>query len=246
MMKETKANEVRSFFEQPEVYLTYDYNLRLRLDTIREFIGDSYFEEVFDMPCGTGDLSIPLLDQFGDLTMMDFSGNMIAHAANHVPEEAQDKVRLIRSDFYAYGFEGRQFDLVMAIGILAHIDNPMMFLTQIARLVKPGGKLIVQNTNYASSYTKLIRLYHRVKRLVGKSNYKLNWVKESEVVSTLKNEGFELRRSFRYHQSWLGFSHLMTNEKKMEKTQKRFGTAKDPRNQKTGSDVIYLFEKTAH
>lgn len=246
MMKKTKAKEVRSFFEQPEVYLTYDYNLRLRLDTIREFIGDSYFEDVLDMPCGTGDLSIPLLDQFGDLTLMDFSENMIAHAAKQIPEEAMNKVRLVRSDFYTYGFDGRQFDLVIAVGILAHVDEPMMFLTKIARLIKPGGKLIVQNTNYAAPYTKLIRLYHRVKRLVGKSNYKLNWVKERTVITTLRNEGFEMRRSFRYHQSWLGFSHLMTNEQKMEKTRKKFGSAKEPRNQQSGSDVIYLFEKTAN
>lgn len=246
MMKETKAKEVRSFFEQPEVYLTYDYNLRLRLDTIREFIGDSYFEEVLDMPCGTGDLSIPLLDHFGDLTMMDFSENMIAYAAKQIPENAAEKVRLVRSDFYAYGFEGQQFDLVIAVGILAHVDDPMMFLMRIARLVKPGGQLIVQNTNYAAPYTKLIRMYHTVKRMVGKSKYKLNWVKEKDVIRTLRNEGFEMRRSFRYHQSWLGFSHLMSNEQKMQKTQKRFGSAKEPHNQKSGSDVIYLFEKTFH
>lgn len=246
MMKETKAKEVRAFFEQPEVYLTYDYNLHLRLDTIREFIGDEHFNSVLDMPCGTGDLSIPLLNQFGDLTMIDFSENMIAHAAKQIPENAADKVRLVRSDFYAYSFEEQRFDLILAVGILAHIDDPMKFLMRIGRLVKPGGKLIVQNTNYAAPYTKLIRMYHGVKRMLGKSTYKLNWVKEKDVIRTLKNEGFEMRRSFRYHQSWLGFSHLMSNEQKMEKTRKKFGTAKEPRNQHSGSDVIYLFEKTSH
>lgn len=244
-MKPIKENKVREFFEQPEVYLTYDYNLSLRRETVKTFIGDERFPEVLDMPCGTGDLTLPFLDQFGNLMMMDISENMIAHAAKNVPPDQIDKVKLVHSSFYNFGFEEQEFDLIVAVGILAHIDYPMKFLTQAARLVKPGGKIIVQNTNSSAGYTYLIRMYQWLKRLSGKSKYNMNWITEKMVLTTLRNEGFELKRSFRYHQSWLGFSHFFSNEKKYEMTKNRFGTAAEPRHQKSGSDVMYYFEKTA-
>ena len=242
-MKPLKEQTVREFFEQPEVYLKYDYNLSLRRETIATFIGDEKFEDVLDMPCGTGDLSLPFIDQFNHLMMMDFSSNMIAHAAEKVPEQYADRVKIVNANFYNYGFEEQQFDLIIAVGILAHIDFPMKFLMQIGRLVKPGGKIIVQNTNASAGYTWLIRMYHGLKRLTGKSKYKLNWLREKDVIKALRHEGFEVVHSFRYHQSWLGFSHLFSNEKKYEMTRKRFGTAAEPRNQKSGSDVMYCFEK---
>lgn len=242
-MKSLKEQTVRAFFEQPEVYLTYDYNLQIRRETIATFIGDERFEDVLDMPCGTGDLSLPFLHQFENLMMMDFSTNMIAHAAEKVPDEYADRVKIVNANFYNYGFEEQQFDLIIAMGILAHIDFPLMFLMKIGRLVKPGGKIIVQNTNAAAGYTWLIRFYHGLKRLSGKSKYKLNWLSEKQVIKALRHEGFEVKKSFRYHQSWLGFSHFFSNEQKLEKTKSIFGTAADPRNQKSGSDVIYLLEK---
>lgn len=238
-----KARAVKAFFEQTEVYLTYDYNLRIRLETIRTFLGDAHFSEVLDMPCGTGALSIPLLDRFDRLLMMDFSENMVATARENIPSGQLDKVELINTDFYAHDFAGRQFDLVIAVGILAHIEEPKRFLKRIAGLVKPGGKLIVQNTNAAAPFTYLIRAQQGLKRALGKANYKLNWLSEAQLLEALHEEGFRGQQSFRYHQSWLGLSHLFSNEAKYEKTVKAFGTAALPRNQSTGSDVMYLFQK---
>ncbi len=242
-LKPLKEQNVREFFEQPEVYLTYDYNLRIRRETIATFIGDERFEDVLDMPCGTGDLSLPFIDRFDNLMMMDFSTNMIAEAAKNVPDQYTERVKMVNGNFYNYGFEEQEFDLILAMGILAHIDFPLMFLMKIGRLVKPGGKIIIQNTNSASTYTWLIRFYLGLKRLSGKSTYQLNWLTEKEVIKALRHEGFEVTKSFRYHQSWLGFSHFVSNEKKYDKTTKLFGNAANPRNQQWGSDVIYLLEK---
>jgi len=122
-----KTDEVKAFFERTDVYLTYNYNLRIRAETVAHFIGDSQFEEVLDMPCGTGDISAPFIDHFGQITMMDFSENMIATAKSRIKEEDKRKASFINSDFYAYDFEDEQFDLVMNIGILAHIADPMRF-----------------------------------------------------------------------------------------------------------------------
>lgn len=133
------TSEVKAFFEKTDVYLTYNYNLLIRAETVEYFIRDMHFAEVLDMPCGTGDISAPFIDKFDHLAMMDFSENMIATAKSRVPDEQKSKVDFINGDFYAHDFGESQYDLVMNIGIMAHIQNPFKFLEESMKLVKQVG-----------------------------------------------------------------------------------------------------------
>lgn len=240
-----KTEEVKAFFERTDVYLTYNYNLRIRMETVAAFLGDQTFEEVLDMPCGTGDISVPFLGRFGHLTLMDFSDNMIATAKSRVPENEINKVTFIKGDFYAHDFKGKQFDLVMNIGILAHIADPMRFLDESMKLVKPGGSLILQNTDSDHWFAKLIHFYLGLRRMLGKDKYKLNKVSEEDLLDKVTGNGFTLQQSFRYNQSFLGLSRLFSNELKYKLTRRYYGDASLPKNQKSGSDVTYLFHRQA-
>ncbi len=240
-----KTDEVKAFFERTDVYLTYNYNLRIRAETIGQFIGDSNFAEVLDMPCGTGDITAPWLSHFDHLTMMDFSQNMISTAKTRVSELDFHKVSFINGDFYAQDFGDKQFDLVMNIGILAHIKEPLHFVEESMKLVRPGGKLIIQNTDSKHWFAKMIHFYLSFRRLVGKDKYKLNKVTEKDLLAKLDEGGFSLIQSFRYNQSFLGFSRLFSNDLKYKLTRRYFGDAALPKNQQAGSDVTYMFRKKA-
>jgi ubiquinone/menaquinone biosynthesis C-methylase UbiE len=206
-------------------------------------VGDQKFNQVLDMRCDTGDISATFLSRFGHLTMMDFSENMIATAKSRVPENERQKVSFINGDFYAHDFQGKQFDLVMNIGILAHIADPMRFLEESMKLVKPGGSLILQNTDSDHWFAKLIHFYLGLRRMVGKDKYKLNKVREKDLLQKVTSNGFTLQQSFRYNQSFLGLSRLFKNDLKYKFTRDYFGDAAKPKNQKGGSDVTYLFRK---
>lgn len=244
------TNEVKAFFEKTEHYLTYNYNLRIRMETVGYFIGNTRYEAVLDMPCGTGDISAPYVDQFGQLTLMDFSENMIATARSRfsddkgvLMEKAQHKLEFIHGDFYAHDFGESRYDLVMNIGILAHIRDPWTFLEQSMALVKPGGTFILQSTDSRHWFAKLIFAYLGLRRLAGIDKYALNKIPERELLPKVQGGGFELVKSFRYNQSFLGFSRLFSNELKYKLTQRYFGHAGQPLRQKSGSDVTYLFRK---
>ncbi len=237
------TSEVKAFFERTEHYLTYNYNLRIRMETVGHFIGDKQYDQVLDMPCGTGDISAPFIRQFGHLTLMDFSENMIETARSRFSDEQSEKLRFVRDDFYAHDFEGEQYDLVLNIGILAHISDPWTFLERSMALVKPGGKLILQNTNSNHWFARLIFLYLSLRRLIGLDKYRLNRIPEKRLLRTLREGGFVLRRRFAYNQSFLGFSRLFSNRRKYEATRRYFGTAEKPLRQKYGSDCTYFFHK---
>ncbi len=237
------TSEVKAFFEQTDVYLTYNYNLRIRAETVATFIGNSQFGQVLDMPCGTGDISAPFIDQFGALTLMDFSANMIATAKKRFRDTDPSKLRFVNADFYAHDFAGKQYDLVMNIGILAHISDPFMFVHKSAELVKPGGYLVIQNTDSDHWFAKLIHGYLRLRRVVGKDKYKLNKVSEKKLMASLRDCGFELQAGFRYNQSFLGFSRFFSNELKYKLTRKAFGYALASGEKGGGSDATFLLKK---
>lgn len=238
------TSEVKAFFEKTDVYLTYNYNLRIRAETVGYFIRDLHFAQVLDMPCGTGDISAPFIVRFDHLTMMDFSENMIATAKKRVPDDQKSKVDFINGDFYAHDFGDSQYDLVMNIGILAHIRNPFEFLEASMKLVKPGGFLIIQNTDSKHWFAKLIHLYLGMRRAVGKDKYKLNKVAEDELLLRIKAGGFEMRDSFKYNQSFLGLSRFFSNDLKYKLTRKYFGYAGANKNASSGSDATFFFQKT--
>ncbi len=237
------TSEVKAFFEKTDVYLTYNYNLIIRAETVGHFIRDKYFHNVLDMPCGTGDISAPFLEQFGHLTLMDFSENMIATAKKRIPNNMLDKTSFVNADFYNHNFGSEKFDLVLNIGILAHISDPWKFLGRSMHLVKPGGYLIVQNTDSAHWFAKMIHFYLGMRRLVGKDKYALNKVVEGQLIKYIEDGDFEQVDAFRYNQSFLGLSRFFSNELKYKLTRQYFGYAGRNKRPESGSDVTFLFRK---
>lgn len=240
-----RTQAVKELFENTSLYLTYDYNLQIRKETVESFTRGQHFHSILDIPSGTGAISIPLLDHAKKLTLVDLSSNMLAIANKNIPQEFQNKVELINKDFFETDLPTGSFDLVLCLGLLAHVEEPTLLLSKLCKLVAPGGKLIIQNTDSKHFYSYLIRAYLGIKNLVSKQPYPLNKVPAGLVEKTLSANGLNLKKKFRYNQSFLGLSNLFSNEKKYKLTRSFFGDADNPRNQSLGSDYTYLFKKNA-
>ena len=238
-----RKQEVKHFFEQTDIYFNFDYNIKIRTETVAEMIGDEQFGKVLDMPCGNGVISLKSKPHFHQLTLVDFSENMIALAKKYAEEEKATNVSFTCGDIFETNFPNEEFDLIISLGILAHIDDIDKFLRYIQNKVKKGGSIIIQNTNSDHFYSKLIRLYLGVRKLLGKDKYALNKVPANQVESSFQKAGFTCQKVFRYNQSFIGFSKLFSNTKKYELTRKWFGKVSHNKNASLGSDYIYLFKK---
>ncbi len=238
-----RKEEVKTYFEQTDIYFNFDYNIKIRTETIAELIGDTRFKNVLDMPCGNGYISLKNNSKFDQLTLVDFSENMIALAKEIGAKENATNTTFICSDIFSTNFNDEAFDLIISLGILAHVDNIDQFLSYIQGKVKKGGTVILQNTNSTHFYSKLIRLYLGVRKILGKDKYQLNKVPATQVETSFKNAGFTCVKVFRYNQSFIGFSKLFSNTKKYDLTRKWFGNVANNKNAGLGSDYIYLFKK---
>jgi ubiquinone/menaquinone biosynthesis C-methylase UbiE len=238
-----KSRVVKELFENTALYLTYDYNLQIRKETVEAFTSGMNFTNVLDIPSGTGAISIPLVNRTEKLTLIDISSNMLGIAQKNIPKNYLAKTKIINADFFELNLSENAYDLVICLGLLAHVNSPEQLLTKVASLLKPGGILIIQNTDASHIYSYSIRFYLWLKNIIHKQTYKLNKVTDAFIKNKLQAANLELIKSYRYNQSFLGFSNLFSNAKKYSLTRKFFGDATNPKNQSLGSDYTYLFKK---
>jgi ubiquinone/menaquinone biosynthesis C-methylase UbiE len=88
---------------------------------------------------GTG-LDLPHLPTMHRYTALDFNADMLARAR---PRGAHLDVDFILGDSMALPFDDAQFDVVVLHLILAVVPEPQRVLSEAARVLKPGGQILL-------------------------------------------------------------------------------------------------------
>ncbi len=88
---------------------------------------------------GTG-LDLPHLPSRHHYTALDFNADMLARAR---PRGAHLDADFILGDSMALPFDDAQFDVVVLHLILAVVPEPQRVLREAARVLKPGGKILL-------------------------------------------------------------------------------------------------------
>ncbi|SLN57575.1 Ubiquinone biosynthesis O-methyltransferase [Roseivivax jejudonensis] len=101
---------------------------------------------VLDIGCGGGLMSEPMARLGAHVTGIDAGAANIAAARTHA--EAQELTIDYRAGTAEALSEGEaRFDTVLAMEIVEHVPDPDAFVATAARLVAPGGLLIVSTVN---------------------------------------------------------------------------------------------------
>jgi phosphatidylethanolamine/phosphatidyl-N-methylethanolamine N-methyltransferase len=100
---------------------------------------------VLDVGVGTG-LELPMFDRRTRLTGIDLSEPMLRHAQWRVRAKALGNVEgLVVMDAARLAFPDAHFDAVVAPYVLTVVPDPHGSLDELARVVKPGGEVILVN-----------------------------------------------------------------------------------------------------
>ena len=116
-----------------------DLELRLLL----RLAGDLRGCTVLDVGCGDGALTLAFVRAgVASVTGCDIDPRMISHAVARAREQ-QDAVHYAVADAARLPFADRSFDLVTAVAVLAFVADAEGALREIARVLRPGGCLII-------------------------------------------------------------------------------------------------------
>jgi SAM-dependent methyltransferase len=118
-------------------------------------------KRVLEIGCGRGGFAAWLSSQGALVTAADFSSAAIKAASSHFPDSG---VTWIVNDIQNIDFPSHSFDTVVSCETVEHVPQPRKAISELARVLRPGGTLILTCPNYLG----LMGLYRAYMRLSGR------------------------------------------------------------------------------
>jgi 2-polyprenyl-6-hydroxyphenyl methylase/3-demethylubiquinone-9 3-methyltransferase len=100
---------------------------------------------ILDVGCGAGFLSNSLAAEGWDVSGIDQSEGSIRVALRHAPQTASPQYQW--GDAYHLPYPKKQFDAVLMMDFLEHVDDPARALAEASRVVKDDGLIIFYTFN---------------------------------------------------------------------------------------------------
>ena len=110
---------------------------------ILQAAGEGPFDRVVDLGTGSGRM-LTLLGKNARMSVgLDLSHNMLNIARANVAKAGLDKVELRHGDIFATRLPEHSADLVLVHQVLHYLADPAAAVAEAARLVAPGGRLLI-------------------------------------------------------------------------------------------------------
>ncbi len=107
--------------------------------TVQKLISPS--DDVLECACGTGLLTGVVAPGCKSLIATDFSANMLKRAKKKC--EKYGNVQFEQANILQLSYPDGRFDTVIAANVIHLLDEPYKALSELDRVCKPGGKIII-------------------------------------------------------------------------------------------------------
>ncbi|MEC8461298.1 MAG: bifunctional 2-polyprenyl-6-hydroxyphenol methylase/3-demethylubiquinol 3-O-methyltransferase UbiG [Pseudomonadota bacterium] len=169
----------------------------VRVEFIRSCMGSLSGCQVLDVGCGGGILSEALAAQGAHVTGIDTSRQSINVAKEH-SQQTKLNIHYHCTDLSTWQRQDPlpKYDLICALELLEHLNDPLKLLQSMKPLLKPDGKVVVSTINRNTmSYLKAIVAAEYILRWVpmGTHDYTL-FIKPSELIKMARSCGWQLEK----------------------------------------------------
>lgn len=133
----------------PRNYPVGVQRLRLTMEAVLERLG-ALRGRLTDLGCGGGELCTHAAGLGFEVTGVDIAAGMIEEAEGRrraLPEAAQRRLRFRTGDALSTGLPAGSADAVTALGFVEYLVGDDAFFAEAARLLRPGGVLVVSCRN---------------------------------------------------------------------------------------------------
>ena len=98
-------------------------------------------DRVLECACGTGMFSVKIAPRVKELTATDFADGMLKRTKRKC--KRFENVTAENADITNLRFEDGTFDKAVAANVIHLLDDPAKAITELKRVVKPGGLIII-------------------------------------------------------------------------------------------------------
>jgi ArsR family transcriptional regulator len=130
---------------------------------LRDMVGDQPVNAFLDLGTGTGRLLQLFEGLYRQGTGVDASREMLAVARANLERSGISKATIRLGDIFNLPLESGHYDLVSIHQVLHYLENPEVAIQEAARMLRPGGRLII--VDFAPHGLEALRDEHHHARL---------------------------------------------------------------------------------
>lgn len=128
-----------------------------------DFVGSSHVPAYLDLGTGTGRILELVAPRAERAVGIDLNAEMLALARARVEKASLRHVQVRRGDLFQLPYADHSFDLITVHQVLHYLEDPSAAVAEAARVLKPGGKLVI--ADFAPHTLEFLREDHQHRRL---------------------------------------------------------------------------------
>lgn len=170
-------------------------------------------KQVLDLGCGGGLLCEAMTGRGARVTGADISGELIEVAREHAAQQVL-AIDYIETESGDLAQQATRFDLITCLEMLEHVDDPGQVIADCARLLKPGGDLILSTLNRTpTAYALAIVAAEYLTGLLPRGTHDYErFIKPAELAACCRTHGLDvLDISGLSYLPWLHRAHISRN-----------------------------------
>ena len=176
------------------------YEFNKRKDIVAK-VTSGHTGELLDCASGTGEITAEVLKEgnYESAVVCDLSGRMLSYARKNIEIAIpHTEVTYAEADIFVYSSEcNAKFDIILCLGLVAHVGQLGGLLRRLYSILKPGGVVVLQSSLSQHWGLKLVRLLSS-KKWKKKNGYELSFYSTKEINDIASQSGFRIVGSYRY------------------------------------------------
>jgi 2-polyprenyl-3-methyl-5-hydroxy-6-metoxy-1,4-benzoquinol methylase len=214
------------------------FYFQTRLKLTCELAGTST-GRLLDCAAGSGEITCAVLKsgRFSHATIVDISPAMLQSAKELLTSEITNtELEFVHSDVFNFKPSHAGYDLILCLGLIAHVGGLDILLPHLKSMLTPGGRIILQTTLTDHVGARIVRAV-TARRELAQHGYRVSWFSQRDIADACHAAGLRIVE-MRRHSLGIPFGDRFWRwanfqlETRLQKWSSRHG-----------ADAIYLLER---
>lgn len=176
-----------------------NFCFRTRLKLACELAAD-LSGRLLDCAAGTGDITCAILKsgRFSHATVVDISPAMLETAKELLTSQIHGMhIEFVQSDVFAFEPTGLRFDLILCLGLIAHIGRLDILLPHLKSMLATNGRIILQTTLTDHPGVRVVRAL-TAHRELAQRGYRVSWFSQRDIAEACQRAGLRILQTRRH------------------------------------------------